>query len=185
MLDKLLPPRLKKKPKKLQRQATFLDKPKEQLKKKKVRPRLLGTGHVPALRNYLRHLPGPDLREQVEVLHIFILGKPINWWRMASQKILRQYRHVRGLAVVGFYLASAGDLSLRELFREELFANRTTVWFQVFARLCPRGARVDGGLGCDLGVPSCPSHDDVGGFISDFEAVRCSAQVRSASGKSG
>ena len=35
MLDKLLPPRLKKKPKKLQRQATFLDKPKEQLKKRK------------------------------------------------------------------------------------------------------------------------------------------------------
>ena len=35
MLDKLLPPRLKKKPKQLQRQATFLDKPKETLKKRK------------------------------------------------------------------------------------------------------------------------------------------------------
>ena len=35
MLDKLLPPKLKKKPKKLQRQATFLDKPKESLKKRK------------------------------------------------------------------------------------------------------------------------------------------------------
>ena len=34
MLDKLLPPKLKKKPK-LQRQGTFLDKPKEQLKKRK------------------------------------------------------------------------------------------------------------------------------------------------------
>ena len=28
--------------------------------------------------------------------------------------------------------------------REELFANRKAVWFQIFARLCPRGARVDG-----------------------------------------
>ena len=34
MLDKLLPPKLKKKPK-LQRQGTFLDKPKEALKKRK------------------------------------------------------------------------------------------------------------------------------------------------------
>ena len=35
MLDKLLPPKRKQKPKKLQRQATFLDKPKETLKKRK------------------------------------------------------------------------------------------------------------------------------------------------------
>ena len=32
---------------------------------------------------------------------------------------------------------------------------------------------------------SSPSHDDVGGFFFGFEAVRCSAQVRSASARLG
>ena len=42
---------------------------------------------------------------------------------------------------------------------------------------------VDTFEGCDRGVPSCgafnscPSHDDVGGFFVDFEAIRTASQV--------
>ena len=100
MLDKLLPPKLKKKPKKLQRQATFLDKPKEAFKKK-VRPGLLGAGHVLFVRGHLWDLPGPDLREQVEVLHLVVSRKSVNRRRVAPQKVLREHGDVRGLAVVG------------------------------------------------------------------------------------
>ena len=84
MLDKLLPPRLKKKPKKLQRQATFLDKPKESFKKRKYGSDFweLATFFV---RGHLWHIPGPDLREQVQVLHITLLGKSVNGRRVAPQ----------------------------------------------------------------------------------------------------
>ena len=70
MLDKLLPPKLKKKPKKLQRQATFLDKPKESLKKRKYGRDFweLAT----SCRRHLRYLQ-TDLREQVQVLHLTLL----------------------------------------------------------------------------------------------------------------
>ena len=101
MLDKLLPPKLKKKPKKLQRQATFLDKPKESLKKTEVRPRLLGAGHVLFVRGHLRYLPGPDLREQVQILYIAVSGKSVDGRRVAPQKVLREHGDQRRLAVVG------------------------------------------------------------------------------------
>ena len=174
MLDKLLPPRLKKKPKKLQRQATFLDKPKEQLKKRKY---------------------GRDFWELATfLLFVVIYGIYLGQtFENKSKYYISLYlenqltggewhpkKYYGNTVTSEDWLSWASILLVPATFPSEnyLGKNFSQIAQQCGSKYSPDCAHAAPGWMADWGAisasrrcDSCPSHDDVGGFILDFEPI--------------
>ena len=182
MLDKLLPPRLKKKPKKLQRQATFLDKPKEQLKKRKY---------------------GRDFWELATfLLFVIIYGIYLGQtFENKSKYYISLYlenqltggewhpkKYYGNTVTSEDWLSWASILLVPATFPSEnyLGKNFTQIAKQCDSKYSPDCAHAAPGWMADWGATSAsrcdsyPSHDDVGGFFVDFEPFRTASSDRDA-----